>query len=250
MFLAVDIGNSNIKFGIFRDEHLVSKFSVPTQTALSSTALRSAVSNGPDLKVTKAIVCSVVPEADVGVTALLRDPFRIEPIFVANDWDLGLKINYEPLTSVGTDRLVNASAAAAKYGVPCIVCSFGTATTIDAVNTEREYLGGLIAPGLGTLSNALRRNTSKLPEVSIEVPANVIQNTTTGSIRAGIVFGYLGLVEGLIARVTKEMGGTPKVVATGGSALLIAENSGCLDVVDENLILDGLRLINDNRQPE
>ncbi len=152
--------------------------------------------------------------------------------------------------AAGTDRIVNSFAAAAKYGVPCIVCSFGTALTIDVVNDDRVLIGGIIAPGINTLTKALHLNTSQLPDVSLEKPRKVIQNTTVGSMRSGVFYGYLGLVKGLITRIKNEIGDDPKIIATGGSAPLMAENLGCISVVDENLLLDGLRLLHERRQAE
>ena len=191
----------------------------------------------------------MVPEVEDVIRKFLVGKTGATPIFVKNDWDLGLRVNYQPLTAVGTDRLVNASAAASKYGAPCIVCSFGTAVTIDVVTKDREYIGGVIAPGMNTLARALHLNTANLPDVKIEKPEKVIQNTTRGSINSGVTYGYFEMVKGLVARIKDEIGGQPKVIATGGTVSLIADNTGLLDVVDENLLLDGLRLIYNRLHP-
>jgi type III pantothenate kinase len=136
---------------------------------------------------------------------------------------------------------LNAFSAAEKYGVPVIVCSFGTALTIDYVNKYRVMIGGLIAPGMKTMATALKHATSRLPEVEIVKPDPVVQSTTVGSIQSGIVYGYFGLVEGLITRVKNEMGDDTQVIATGGSAHLVAENISQISAVDDNLLLDGLQ---------
>jgi type III pantothenate kinase len=154
-----------------------------------------------------------------------------------------LKINYFPRENLGVDRLVAAFAAAEKYDVPCIVCDFGTATTIDVINLGSEYLGGIIAPGMQTMSEALFLKTSQLPKIKIGKPASVIGNSTERAIESGIYFGYIGLVDGIIERMSLELGEKPKVIATGGFANLIAESSEKIEIVEENLLLEGLRLI-------
>lgn len=243
MLLAVDIGNSNIKFGIFDGDTLLSRFSIQTKRDLSVDDLTDAVGDSLELPISSAIVCSVVPEIDSTMREFLTRRLN-DPVFVRNDFDFGLKINYEPLSAAGTDRLVNSFAAVEKYGPPCIVCSFGTATTIDVVSEKRELLGGLIAPGFVTMAKALHLNAARLPEVEIVAPANVIGNTTPTSIQAGIYYSQIGLIETAVAKIKEEIVGNPKVVATGGFASMIADRSGVIDTVDENLLLDGLRILN------
>ena len=243
MLLAIDIGNSNIKFGIFDEERLISKFSVPTKCDLTADYLRSAVGSNLNLPISSAIVCSVVPEINAPLAKYLRTICDIAAVFVTSDLDFGLAIKYEPIESAGTDRLVNAFAAAGKYDTPCIVLSFGTATTIDVVNEKRELLGGLIAPGMAIMAKALHLNTAKLAEVEIAKPDAVIGRSTKASIQAGIYYSQVGLVESAVSRIGHEIGGTPKVIATGGFASLIAENTKTIDIVDENLLLDGLRML-------
>jgi type III pantothenate kinase len=153
-----------------------------------------------------------------------------------------LKIKYNPPSSVGIDRIIAASAAIQKYGKPFIVCDFGTATTIDTVNSQGEYLGGTITPGMNVLAEALFEKTSKLPKAEIKKPENIIGNSTVNSIQAGIYFGYAGLVEGIINRMIMELGEKPKVIATGGLARFIAESCELIETVDDTLMLEGLRL--------
>lgn len=240
MLLAIDIGNSRIKFGVFDDARLISKFSIPTIREASAEDIRAAVGDKLPERISSAIVCSVVPQIEQAVRDFVLMQFGAEPVFVDNSFDFGFTIKYEPVDSVGTDRLINAFSAVRKYGKPCIVCSFGTATTIDAVNSNDEYLGGIIAPGMNTLAEALHLKTSKLPKVEIEKPDRVIGNTTVDSIRSGIFYGYVSLVEGILRRMTTELGAASSVVATGGFAKLIAGESMLVNVVDDNLLLNGL----------
>lgn len=238
MLLAVDIGNSATKFGLFQDDKLTEKFSIPTRRDATAAEIKLTV--GDRLRTAESsIVCSVVPELEAAMHELLRDATGVAPVFVDNYFDFGLKINYQPLESLGTDRLVAAFAAVEKYGAPCIVCSLGTATTIDVVNEAGEFLGGVIAPGMDALAEALHLKTSKLPKVEMVWPASVIGNSTAGAIQCGVYHGYVAMVEGLIERIRAEYGS--KVVATGGNAGVLSNKNSAETVRDENLTLDGLR---------
>jgi type III pantothenate kinase len=239
MLLAIDIGNSAIKFGLFDGETLTSKFSIPTERNATSDEIKLAVGDRLSDSIDRAIVCSVVPQVDGMMREFLRGSTGSDPIFVDNSFDFGLKINYEPLESLGTDRLVNAFAAVEKYGAPCIVCSFGTATTIDVVNADREFLGGIIAPGIDAMADALHAKAAKLPRVEVEKPERVLGNSTVESIRSGVYHGYVAMVEGLIEKVTSEVGAMTKVM-TGGNAVLVADIA---DIVDHDLVLKGLRML-------
>jgi len=244
MFLAIDIGNRFTKFGIFEGKSLFNRITfqtIRTQTAdeiNSQTLIQS---------LRAIIISSVVPELNDAYREFAGKFFNLKPVFVDNTFDFDLKIKYHPPESVGVDRIIAAFAVAEKYEKPCIICDFGTATTIDAVNSKGEYLGGTIAPGIKTLSESLFLKTSQLPRVEIEKPESVIGDSTVKSIRAGIYFGYIGLVDGIIGRMIAELGEHPKVVATGGFAKLIAETSEKIEIVDDNLILEGLRLIYEKR---
>lgn len=243
MLLTVDIGNSAIKFGIFDGNILLARSAVPTKRDYSNDEILAAVGDSLDLPVENAIVCSVVPELDDIVAILAAEKCGVDPIFANNEMDLGLEINYRPLTDAGTDRLINAFAASNKYGTPCIACSFGTATTMDVVNSPNVLLGGLIAPGMATMAKALNLNTARLPEVEIKKPSSVIADTTVGSIRSGVFYGQVAMVEGLVKRMSSELEQKPNVVATGGFAQMIADETGVIDKVDENLLLDGLNML-------
>lgn len=238
MLLAVDIGNSAIKFGLFQDDKLTEKFSITTKRNTSAGEIKLDVGDRLG-NVEGSIVCSVVPELEAAMHEFLRDATGSSPVFVDNYFDFGLKISYEPLESLGTDRLVTAFAAVEKYGAPCIVCSLGTATTIDVISESREFLGGVIAPGMDALAEALHLKTSKLPKVEMTWPESLIGNSTAGAIQSGVYHGYVAMVEGLIETIRAEYGS--KVVATGGNAGVLSNKSGAETVRDEDLTLDGLR---------
>jgi len=242
MLLAVDIGNSEIKFGLFDQDTLTSKFSIPTNRDTTADELKTAVGDRLRFAIDVAIVCSVVPEVEAAMRALLHEVSNTEPIFVDNSFDFGLKINYEPLDSLGTDRLVAAFAAVEKYGAPCIVCSLGTATTIDVVSANREFLGGVIAPGMEAMAEALHLKASRLPNVEIREPESLIGSSTVESIRSGVHYGYAAMVDGLIAKL-KSGTAAARVVATGGNATEITFRAITEVIVDPNLVLDGLRIL-------
>lgn len=250
MLLAIDIGNSSTKFGIFESQSLIDKFVIPTVRDYTVDELlfdRVRYINERFFQIDKAVVSSVVPEVNDPLSQACWELLKIKPTFVDHMFDFGLKINYTPVAAAGTDRLVNASSAATKYGTPVITCSFGTATTIDLVSKQNEFLGGTIGPGIRMLAESLHRQTSKLPLVAIEEPANVIGTTTEDSIKSGVFYGYIGQVEGIIERMFAELDEVPKVIATGGLAHTVAEHSSLIDIVDENLTLDGLRLLIERR---
>jgi type III pantothenate kinase len=246
MLLAIDIGNSNIKFGIFDDDSLRSKFSIATKQDLTAGDIRSAVGKRLDnFSVNAVIVCSVVPDIERELRIFLKRAVKADAHFVTNWSDFGMVIKLAPLEAVGTDRLVNAFAAVEKYSVPCIVCSFGTATTIDLVNEKRELVGGLIAPGMTMMADALHAKTARLPGVQMGIVTGMLGSTTEDAIRSGILHSQVGLVEFVVGRIRSETAGNVKVVATGGSAAMIAGATDAIDLIDENLLLDGLRLINE-----
>lgn len=243
MLLAVDIGNTHTKFGLFQEDQLKQKFSARTDSYTCKEDLNDEPFAGAAFD--SAIICSVVPEAEHRLARALSGRFGIEPMLVRNHLDFGLTIRYEPLQALGTDRVVNAFAAAEKYGVPCIICSLGTATTFDVVNEKRELLGGAIVPGMRTTAKALHLYTARLPEVDLKKPKSIIGSTTVEAIRSGLFYGQTSIVEGFVSRCKRELGDNPKVVATGGFASTIFEYTTVIDVVDENLTLDGLRMLYD-----
>jgi len=241
MLLAIDIGNTNIKFGFYDGPSLTAKSSFSTHSASFEKRIAEIL---VDKRLNRAIICSVVPNVETRLAELLQREYRIQAVLVRNDFDFGLKIMHEPLSALGTDRLVNCYAAAEKYGAPCIVCSFGTAATFDLVNENRELLGGAIAPGMAAMAKALNLITARLPEVDVSLPADMIARTTTGSIQSGVFYGQMGIAEGMVSRFRAEFGQTIKVVATGGGGQGVAENThGAIDILDDELLLDGLQML-------
>ena len=246
MYLAVDIGNSAIKFGLFEGESLTFKFSIPTKRNATCGEIQAAIGDRLNPGIRGSIVCSVVPEIEASVASCLRDLTGVEPTFVNNSFDFGLKIDYEPLDSLGTDRLVAAFSAVEKYGAPSIVCSLGTATTIDVVNADREFLGGIIAPGLDAMAEALHLKAARLPDVEIEKPENLLGNSTVASISSGVYNGYVKMVEGLIVRIQKETG-IARVIGTGGNAPRVSAEFAEIMTVEPDLVLKGLRVLTQQR---
>ena len=247
MLLAIDIGNSSTKLGTFENENLLKRLTIPTIRGKTADEIHDSIQNEIKGPFSAVVVSSVVPELTDTFLNLGEKYFDQTPFFVDNRFDFGLKIKYFPPENLGIDRIVAAFAAVNVYGAPVIVCDFGTATTIDAVNKQNEYLGGIITPGINTLSESLFIKTSKLPRVEIRKPETVIGNSTIGSIQSGIFYGYIGLTEGILKRMIAELGEKPKVVATGGFANLIAENCDLIETVDENLMLEGLRHVYERR---
>jgi type III pantothenate kinase len=260
MLLAIDIGNSSIKFGVFDRDRLTTKFFIPTKQNYSAKEIAEQVAERLPDSIKAAIVSSVVPEINAAIKEYIFQCFNIEPRLVETTDDFELKFGF-PIDTVGTDRLVNSFAAVEKYGAPCIVVSFGTATTIDVINENREHLGGLIAPGMTVIAKALALAASKLPEIELARPEKVIGNTTEMAIQSGIVYGHIAMIEGLLKRVKSELVGssdfrrpeppssrpakaeTPNIVATGGFADLIAPEIDLIDIVDQDLTLKGLGML-------
>lgn len=246
MILAIDIGNSTVKFGIYDGRNLINKFKIPTVRNQNAEEIESLIASYLPRNVSAVIVSSVVPELKNSFEKLSRKLFNVEPVFVSHDLDFGLIINYNPPENLGIDRAVAAFAAREKYGAPCIVCDFGTATTIDAVDSKGEFLGGIIVAGMNIMADALFQRTSKLPKIEIKKVEKVIGTSTIEAINSGTYFGYVGLTDGIIKRMIEELNEKPKVIATGGYASMIAESSEFIEVCEENLMLDGLRLIYEN----
>jgi type III pantothenate kinase len=249
MLLVIDIGNTNTSLGVFDGEILTTHWRLTTERARTIDEWGVLVRNlfalaDLDFKTIDAIaVASVVPPLNFTLKRMAEVYFQITPLFIDHNVDTGLRILYQPASDVGADRIVDAVAAIHKYGSPCIVVDFGTATTFDAINSQGEYLGGVITPGITISADALFERAAKLPRVEIKRPQRVIGQATVEAMQSGLYHGYVGLVDGILRKMIEELGGTARVIATGGLASLIATGSEFIEHVDETLTLEGLRLI-------
>ena len=250
MLMVIDVGNTNTVLGIYRGEELVQSWRLKTErerTAdewgiLSRTLLNlEEVSNGT---VSAIVVSSVVPPARPALEEMALRYFGLQPLFIEATMNLGMPVRYNPPADVGADRIVNAVAAYTAFGGPAIVVDFGTATTFDAISGMGEYLGGVIAPGIGISSEALFLKAARLPRVDIRPPAKVIGDSTVASMQSGLYWGYAGLVDGILRRMKQELENA-YVVSTGGLAELISPACEEIDSVDRNLTLEGMRLIHE-----
>ncbi len=254
MLLAIDIGNTNIAFGVFDGETLRATWSVATdinKTADEYAVLLLNLLPREDLALSDidhvSIACVVPPLLTI-FEELSQRYFKIPPLIVGPGVKTGVSICTDNPREVGADRVVNTAAAHHLYGGPLIVIDFGTATTLDAVSKEGDYLGGAIAPGIGIAAEALFERASKLPRVELIPPQHAIGKNTVTTMQSGIIFGYVGLIEGLVTRIKQELGGEAYVVATGGLAEVIATETKVIDTVDMHLTLIGLRLIHELNQ--
>ena len=253
MLLTIDVGNTNMVFGLFSGRDLVGNFRLRTAPDVTSDEIGilaceyfSRFGFEP-ADVEAVVIASVVPQVMYTLNSASIKYFGREPIVVDSDVDAGLQ--YSPALEgakerLGSDRSVTAMAAIEKYGAPLIVIDFGTATTVDAVDSQGRYLGGTIGTGLRVSMDALIRGTAMLPRVELCMPSKVIGTSTLEQLQAGVVAGYVGNIEYLISRMKQEMGlENVKVVATGGLSRLIYENTDLIDIIDGHLTLDGLRMI-------
>src|SRR6266536_1623437 len=252
MLLVIDVGNTNTSLGVFRGPDLVAHWRLTTARARTVDEYGVHSRNlfelaGLDFQTISAIaIASVVPPLNYTLKRMSEVYFHLTPLFVDHTTDTGLPILYEPPSDVGADRIVDAVAAIKKYGAPCIVVDFGTATTFNAVNAKGEYLGGAITPGIMISTEALFMRTAKLPPVDIKRPQKVIGSSTITAMQSGLYYGYAGMVDGVLHKMIREMGSEyrpPRVIATGGLAALIATGSEVIELVDETLTLEGMRLV-------
>jgi type III pantothenate kinase len=249
MLLAVDIGNTNTSLGVFEGDTLAVHWRLTTARARTEDEWGVHVRNlfalaGLDFKAMDGIaIASVVPPLNFTLKQMAETYFHLTPLFIDAATDTGLTILYEPVSDVGADRIVDAVAAIHKYGAPCVIVDLGTATTFDSINSNGEYLGGVIAPGITISADALFQRAAKLPRVEIKRPPHVIGSTTVEAMQSGLYHGYVGLVDGILQKMMDELGGAPRVIATGGLAPLIAKGSQFIEKVDETLTLEGLRLV-------
>jgi type III pantothenate kinase len=254
MLLCIDIGNTSITSGLFEGPKLAAHWRIrtihekmPDEYGIAITQFMQHRGYRAE-QVTGIAIASVVPPLTPVFVQVCEDYLSTRPLVVDAGVRTGVHIRYDSTREVGADRVVDAVAVRALYGVPACVVDLGTGTTFDAVSAQGEYLGGAIAPGIGIAAQALFERTAKLPRVELTRPPSVIGTNTTHSIQSGLLFGYVALVEGMVARFRAELGSETVVVGTGGWAEVIARETDAIDVVDPWLTLHGLRLVYDLNQ--
>jgi type III pantothenate kinase len=246
MLLAIDIGNTNVVLGVFDGQKLVENWRVGTNTQITPDEYAMIFK---DLfgfaklefkQISGVIISSVVPPLLPVMTEMSNKYFRLEPMVVTHKLKTGITIRYDNPKEVGADRIVNAAAAYRMYGGPIIIVDFGTATTFCAVTRDGEYLGGAITPGVKISAEALFQRASKLPRVELTKPPTVIGSDTISAMQAGIIYGYAGLVDGIVERMKKELSADARVVATGGLAELVSPETKTIQEIKPHLTLEGL----------
>jgi len=265
MLLVIDVGNTNTVLGVFgpntgaagagRYGELIAHWRVSTNKSQTvdeyGVLFRNLFAmNGIEVGAVQGIVISsVVPPLDSTLREVCERYFQIKPLFIEPGVKTGMPVHYDNPAEVGADRIVNGVAAFEKFGGPCIVVDFGTATTFDVISPKGEYLGGVITPGIGISADALFERTARLPRVDIRKPPSMIATNTVNSLQAGLYYGYLGLIDGILERLIAELGDDAKVVATGGLATLMGGGSKYIREVDDLLTLEGLRIIYERNLP-
>ncbi|MBI4853226.1 MAG: type III pantothenate kinase [Acidobacteria bacterium] len=249
MLLVLDVGNTNTVLGVYKNDEIVARWRLTTERdrtideyGILCRNLFTLAKLDPT-EITAIAISSVVPTLNFTLYKMAVNYFGLEPLFVEPAKNAGIKIYYDTPQAVGADRVVNAVAAFHKYGGPCIVVDFGTATTFDAISPIGDYLGGVITPGIQISSEALFLRASRLPRVQIRHPEKVVGTSTIMSIQSGLYFGYIGLVDGILKRMIDELGPQKTVIATGGLAPLIGKGSEIIQIIDDDLLLEGLKLI-------
>ena len=251
MLLVIDVGNTNIVLGIFKDQELVDHWRVSTDRLRTTDEYGVLIRhlfylNGVNSEEIDAIIISsVVPPVMPTLERMCQRYFGLTPLVIGPGVKTGMDIKYDNPREVGADRIVNAVAAYEKFGGPVIIIDFGTATTFCAVDKKGTYLGGAICPGIGISTDALVQRTAKLPRIEVVQAEKVICRNTVESMQAGVFYGFVGQVDGIVSRMRKELGCKAKGVATGGLAVIVAPATDAIDVVEPMLTLEGLKIIYD-----
>lgn len=249
MLLAIDIGNTNIKIGVFDGDELKATWNVATGIHSTTDEYGGVLLNLMERKkvspseITGVALCSVVPPLLPAFVELCTKYLHSEALVVETGVKTGMRIRLDNPREVGSDRVVDAVAAQHLYGKPLIIVDLGTATTFSVVSKEGDYLGGAIAPGIVIATEALYTRTAALPRIRLNRPEQAIGRNTIAAMQSGVVFGHVGLIEGMILRIEQELGSKAKVIATGGQAYFLAQEIPAIEIVDPDLTLIGLRLI-------
>jgi type III pantothenate kinase len=249
MLLVININNTNTMLGLFHNQKWIANWRVASdQKKLADEygILLKSLFDYAGFKwedIAAVAIASVVPPLTTTFTEMCRRFLKRNPLVVTHEINLGVKVRTDYPAEVGADRILNALATHRLHGSPAIVVDFGTATTFDAISAEGDYLGGAIAPGLGIAAEALFSRTAKLPRIELVAPPAAIGRNTIHCMQAGLVLGYVGLIEGLVERIRAELGGHARVIGTGGLAAVLAKETKVIEVVDQMLTLEGLRLI-------
>lgn len=252
MLLVIDVGNTNIKYGVWKDDNMLASFRVSSRISRTADEYGSVLVNllgDSGIKKTDVdgiIVSSVIPTLNYTICHMCEYFFGISPLMVGPGIKTGLNIKVENPKEVGADRIVNSVAAYKKYGGPVIVIDFGTATTFNVIDGSGAFIGGVIAPGIKTSLSGLVSSTAQLPMIELVPPKKVVAKNTETNMQAGIIFGFAGLVDNIVGKIKKELGDeNVKVIATGGLGEIIAKETKSISVVDRTLTLFGLKLIYD-----
>jgi len=249
MLLALDAGNTNVTVGLFEGAEIKAHWRLrtvhdrtPDEWGLKLRGLFALEGIEPE-RVSGIMVASVVPPVDGALAEMSRRYFQREAEFIGPKTDTGMEVLIDNPRELGADRIVNGVAAYRKYGGPCVVVDLGTAITFDAVSAEGAYLGGVIAPGIGIAIMGLFSKTARLPMVDFREPEKLIGTNTVGNMQSGLYYGTIGMIDGILERIKEELGAETKMVATGGQSPLIVRGSRYLKLADEDLTLEGLRMI-------
>lgn len=249
LIFVFDVGNTNIVLGVYDKEELIHHWRIETNRNRTEDEYGMMIKELFDhvhlsfAEISGIIISSVVPPIMFSLERMCQKYFHVKPMVVGPGIKTGLNIKYENPREVGADRIVNAVAAIHEYGSPLIIVDFGTATTYCYINEQGQYMGGSIAPGIGISTEALYSRAAKLPRIEIARPDDIIGKNTVAAMQSGIFFGYVGQVDGIVQRIKSQCSKKPKVIATGGLAALIAEESTTIEIVDPFLTLKGLKLI-------